>query len=87
MNIQVERIVIGPFKENTYLVWNKGDSDCLVVGPGEDGMIIIQSLKDADMEPVAIINTQVHLDHIGAVQDLKNEFGIPFFYIKMKIAY
>ena len=85
MNIQVKRIVTGPFKETTYLVWNKGDCDCQVVDLGNEGLIIMQFLNNTDMKPVAIVITNAYLDHIGVVQDLKMNLGYHF-YIKMKIA-
>ncbi len=49
------------------------------IDPGDESQLILQMIKDNNCTPVAIINTHAHLDHIGAVEELKNEFSIPFF--------
>ena len=79
MSLNVETVVTGPFQENSYIIWYVGSQDAVLVDPGDDEHLIIQKLKNHDLEPIAIINTHAHLDHIGAVHSLKEKFQIPFY--------
>ena len=79
MTLNVKRIITGPFQENSFIAWQKGLVACLVIDPGDEPGLIQNAIEEEDLEPVAIINTHAHLDHIGAVTELKNEFGISFY--------
>ena len=75
----VAQIVVGPFAENTYLLRAKGGSESLVIDPGDEAERLIALIEESGTKPVAIINTHAHLDHIGAVAQLKDHYGIPFY--------
>lgn len=77
--IHVERIVTGPFQENSYVVWQDGLPSCLFIDPGDDEDNLISFIQTKDLSPIAIVNTHAHLDHIGAVDSLKSSFNIPFY--------
>ena len=79
MSLKVERIVTGPFQENSYVAWQDGLPSCLVIDPGDDPGLIIEVILGNDLSPVAVVNTHAHLDHIGGVSDLKEKYGIPFY--------
>lgn len=79
MNLFVEKIITGPFQENTYIIWYEGSSDSIIIDPGDDEFLIIDMLKNKALKPLAIVNTHAHLDHIGAVSALKKKYSIPFY--------
>ncbi len=64
MSINVETVVTGPFQENSYIVWYSDSTDAIIVDPGDDEHLIIQSIEDNKLTPMAIVNTHAHLDHI-----------------------
>ena len=72
-------MVTGPFQENSYLIWNRSNRQTILVDPGDDCELINDQIKFNNLTPIAIINTHAHLDHIGAVSDLKNLYDIPFY--------
>ncbi len=74
----VETLVTGPFQENCYLVARGEGEECVIIDPGDDADVIASNIERLELRPVMILNTHGHLDHIGAVQDLKERFGIPF---------
>ena len=74
----VETLVTGPFQENCYLVAKGKGEECVLIDPGDDADVIAHNIEQLELTPVAILNTHGHLDHIGAVQDLKERFEIPF---------
>ena len=79
MSIEVHSVVTGPFQENSYLIIDPHSRNGVCVDPGDESQLISNMIKDNDCTPVAIINTHAHLDHIGAVEELKNEYSIPFY--------
>ena len=66
MKLTIQSIVTGPFQENTYIVGDQVSSQCVLIDPGDEDQKIIQVLEENNLQPIAIINTHAHLDHIGA---------------------
>ena len=86
MNLIVETVQTGPFQENSFIGWNSNSDEAFLVDPGDDSHLIIDVIEKNGIIPKAIINTHAHLDHIGAVQHLKEKYNIPFYlHIKEKM--
>ena len=79
MKLVVQSIVTGPFQENTYIVGDQVSCQCVLIDPGDEHQKIIQVMEENDLQPIAIINTHAHLDHIGAVSEIKERYTIPFY--------
>ncbi len=79
MNFFVEKIVTGPFQENCYLAWENKTNQAILIDPGDDFYLIDNKINEKELNPIAIINTHAHLDHIGAVSELKKLYKIPFY--------
>ena len=79
MSLFVETIVTGPFKEHSYFFWYNNSRDAILIDPGDDYNLICNQLDKKKLMPVAIINTHAHLDHIGALSQLKQIYDIPFY--------
>jgi len=75
--ITVECLTVGPFMENCFIVSGM-DGKALLVDPGDEAEKIISALENRKLEPLALLATHAHIDHIGAVADLKNKYSIPF---------
>ena len=78
-DVIVEKIVTGPFQENTFVVRSVESNQTLIIDPGDDEVRIIEFIRSKKLIPLAILNTHAHLDHIGAVSKLKESFNIPFY--------
>ena len=74
MRLQVETIVSVPFNENTYVVWREGRADALVIDPGLEPELILDTLARHGLTTAAILNTHGHADHIGGNEALKRAF-------------
>jgi hydroxyacylglutathione hydrolase len=59
------------FEENAYLLSLAESGHCIVVDPGLDADQIVQELQAAGLNPVAILNTHGHGDHIAGNELLK----------------
>lgn len=60
---------------NCYIVWDK-QNNAVVIDPAFDAKRIIQELDKNNLTLKAIFLTHCHADHIGALQDLLNEFDV-----------
>jgi len=74
-SIQIEKLQLGPFGTNTYVLICQQTRECVVVdAPAEAGKIT-ERLKGTD--PRYILLTHNHMDHIGALSELRSKLGIP----------
>ncbi len=75
---EVRRVAVGPFQVNTFFLHRRGESDTVVIDPGDESERLFAIVEENGWRPVAILNTHAHLDHIGAVQAFRTRFDIPF---------
>lgn len=76
--MKVETLVLGPLQTNCYLVFDEETKKALVIDPADEGQYIIQTLQKLQIEPLAIVATHGHFDHILAATELKLILNIPF---------
>lgn len=74
----VIRLVNGPESENAYIVVSD-NGQALLVDPGSDAQLVALELQKRSLQPMAIIATHAHWDHVSAVDALKLKYGIPFY--------
>ena len=77
-DFHVTTFVNGKWRQNCYLISNT-QREALIVDPGSDPKAIAGLITELGVQPVAILNTHAHYDHIGAVSELIQKYGIPFF--------
>ena len=74
-NISIEKLQLGPWGTNTYIVVCKHTCESLVVdAPGEPDKVISR-LKSTS--PRFILLTHDHMDHIGALDELRSNLNVP----------
>lgn len=76
--LTIVRWTVGPFMENSYLVYDAHRKEGIMIDPGDQEEILIRGIDDRGIRLSCIVNTHGHIDHIGAVAALKKRFGIPF---------
>jgi glyoxylase-like metal-dependent hydrolase (beta-lactamase superfamily II) len=62
------------FEANTYLVWQSGRTDCLIIDPSFDPEGIISLIRRKGLKPCAILITHGHVDHIAGNARIKEEW-------------
>lgn len=76
---KVETMVLGPIGTNCYFLVNEDTKEAVVVDPASAPGRIKEKLTENQWKLTAILLTHGHFDHIGAVDELKEEFQIPVY--------
>jgi hydroxyacylglutathione hydrolase len=77
MNVQIIHKTVGAWKENTYLIIK--DNQALVIDPGDNFDELDIYFGTYSVKYIAILNTHGHFDHVGAVQEFRLKYNIPFY--------
>ena len=78
MNMDVERIVVGPVATNCYLLHK--DGHIILIDPGDSSRAIIRRMeKYGSFRLLAILLTHGHFDHINAVDALVEKYHCPVY--------
>ena len=77
MKVCVKKMIVGPVGTNCYLVYREGSEEAVIIDPGDDAAGIEYRLYTLKLRPVMILLTHGHFDHIGAVNELKEQYKIP----------
>jgi len=73
--MKIDRLVLGEFETNCYVVRTDGSAaDCLVVDTGLDVTGLLDFLRRNKLNPIALILTHGHIDHIAGVDALHSRF-------------
>ena len=66
---------VGPWGMNTYALICPVTNQSVLIDPGDDPEILQEMLGDS--QPVAILLTHTHVDHIGALPAMREMLGVP----------
>jgi hydroxyacylglutathione hydrolase len=68
-------VVVTEFMTNCFIVGDDATKEAIVIDPGGEAGRIVQEIKNLGVEIKAIVNTHAHVDHIGALKEIKNTFN------------
>ncbi|ANH79729.1 MBL fold hydrolase [Niabella ginsenosidivorans] len=76
----IHRFVFNPFQENTYILYNESGR-CIIIDPGfsnkDEQDQFLQYIDENKLEPVYLLNTHCHIDHILGNQFVYDRWGLP----------
>ncbi len=70
-------LTVGPFQENCYVIGDEESGVGALVDPGDEATRIALTVERTGLEIARIIVTHAHIDHVGAVASLVDEYGCP----------
>jgi len=74
----LEKIIVGSFFTNCYLIGSDVTRKVIVIDPGAEPEKIIATIEFLNVVPIAIILTHGHPDHAGALKKIRKKYGVPF---------
>ena len=74
--LQAGIIPVTPFQQNCTVLFDVGTNEGVIVDPGGDVEVILQTIGENDIRLNEIWITHGHLDHAGGALDLKQALGI-----------
>lgn len=75
--MNIERMIIGAFAVNTYLIVDEDTNEAFVIDPGACPKELLQRLKGKKL--LGILLTHGHVDHIGGVTELIEAHHAPLY--------
>ncbi len=73
----LEKLTVGPFQENCYIVGDEASGNGVLFDPGDEAARISLAVEQTNLEIARIIITHAHIDHVGAVAALVDEYSCP----------
>ncbi|MGI6153926.1 MAG: MBL fold metallo-hydrolase [Christensenellaceae bacterium] len=73
--MNIKTLATGQLEANTYIVWEDGSKEAIVIDPGGDADRIEAALEREGLAASYVLLTHGHCDHIGAVDELKEKYG------------
>lgn len=73
--LQIEKLQLGPFGTNAYILTCRQTGDSVLVDAPAEASKIAESLKGTN--PRYILLTHNHIDHVGALAELRSVLGVP----------
>ena len=78
--INVKCLTFNAFQENTYVISDTETRECLIMDPGCSNSFEETELSDyierEDLNPVGLINTHCHIDHVLGNQFVADKYGL-----------
>ncbi|HET7628463.1 MAG TPA: MBL fold metallo-hydrolase [Bacillales bacterium] len=72
------RFELGPVQTNAYVVTND-KRDALILDPGAESEKLFDYIERNEFNPLAVLLTHAHFDHIGALEDVRRRWQIPVY--------
>ena len=73
----LEMLTVSPFQENCYIIGDEESGVGAVVDPGDEAARIALAVEQTGLDVASIIVTHAHIDHVGAVAALVDEYACP----------
>ncbi len=73
----LEMLTVGPFQENCYIIGDENTGEGALIDPGDEATRIALAVEQTHLDIGRIIITHAHIDHVGAVATLGDEYACP----------
>jgi hydroxyacylglutathione hydrolase len=73
----LEMLTVSPFQENCYIIGDQESGVGTIIDPGDEASRIAMAVEGTGLDIGSIIVTHAHIDHVGAVAALTDEYACP----------
>lgn len=71
----LKKLIVGPLETNCYIVGSEASKEGMVIDPGAEAKGILENVNDLELNVKYIVLTHGHMDHVGALQEVKEATG------------
>ena len=71
----VEKLVVGPFASNCYIVGSQSNKEGMIIDPGDEAKRILKKVEGLKLDIKFIVLTHGHIDHTGALKEVREATG------------
>jgi len=73
--MKIDRLILGAYQTNCYILrTGEAAKDCLIIDTGLEAGELVDFLKRHELNPVAVLLTHGHADHITGIAALRENF-------------
>ena len=73
--MKIDRLILGAYQTNCYILRDsEAAKDCLIIDAGLEADELVDFLAEHELNPVAVVLTHGHADHIAGVAALRESF-------------
>ena len=85
--MKIDVRTVGLFEENSYLVVDDSTRHAILIDPGDEGVQLLEMILLSGASLDAIWLTHAHIDHIGAINDVRREHPVPVYLHPLDLPY
>jgi len=74
----IKSFVVGPFAANCYIVGSSATKQGMVIDPGGEPKIILETVRQTGLSISIIVITHAHMDHVGALREVQEKTNAKF---------
>ena len=74
----LKELVVGMFASNCFIVGSEVTREGIIIDPGADAANILKAIDDLGLSIVLIVATHNHIDHVGALRQVKESTGADY---------
>lgn len=74
----LQMLTVGPIMCNCYIVGSEKTMEGMIIDPGAEADVILDAVRKLKLDVVLIVATHGHIDHVGALPQVKAATGAPF---------
>ncbi len=75
--MEIVKLEVGQLKTNCYFVIK--NNNCLIIDPGDEGEFILEEIQRKRLNPLGLLATHGHFDHLMAVGEIQKSFDVPLY--------
>jgi len=72
--MEIIQLTVGQLQTNCYLLVK--DKECLIIDPGDEGSFILEEIQRRRLNPLGLLATHGHFDHLMAVGEIQKSFDV-----------